>query len=164
MLIKRYPANYKPTGADLNKLQQIIQQESIVSIPGHNLIPTNAGKLLNINEGMLPTRLIRITDYTLISGQITAWTYDIEVIKLKADLTIVGTGFFSTAFNLTEVLNTDAAGLQGNGVDTSAASWPALMEIQPAPVGLLRIAHKLDGLSDFGYVFEYENGNDGECS
>lgn len=163
MLIKRYPANHKPTGADLNKLLQIIQQESIASIVGGDLIPTNAGKLLNISEGMLPARLMRITDYTLISGQISKWTYDIEIIKLKADLTIVATDMVSTALNLTELMNPAAAGLQGIGVDTSAADWPAGYTVQPAPVGLLVVGYKIDGLTDFGYIFNYENGVDGSC-
>lgn len=145
------------TKADLEKTRrEIIQQTQISDVVGGQIKTTGNGRLLTLDR---TPALAKVTDSTQI-GTANRWTYAITFVVVHANGTITDSTLTGTAYNVTEFNNpADGTGLHGNGVDNSAADWPAGMEIMPAPTGFIVMVYPVGG----NWIFEHCNGVDGTC-
>ena len=96
------------------------------------------------------------------------WVYDLEEVYKSA----AGYGGWSartagrtvTAYNFCEDISTDAAGIQGNGIDTGGTLWSNVnFSIQPAPVGTIVVVFAIRFEDQMEWWFGYENAVDGDC-
>lgn len=144
--------------ADLEKLKrEIIQQVQISHVVGGHIKSTGSGRILQMDR--LPD-LAKITGSSRIGATANRWEYDITFVVISADGSITDSASTGTAYNVTEINNpADGTGLHGNGVDNSAADWPAGMEIMPAPTGFIVMVYPVGG----NWIFEHCNGVDGTC-
>lgn len=152
MLMSNSPA----TKADIEQLRKEIKAREVVNGVGYNVRNTGVGKLLQIIPQIVLAKIVSATRI----GTANAWTYSIEFVDFQADRTTVDTGITADAYNTLEINNpSDGTGLHGNGVDNSAADWPAGYDIMPAPADAIIEVKQIKGV----YVFEYCNGVDGSC-
>lgn len=112
----------------------------------------------------------RITGSTAFAGNANRWKYAITQVDFTGDDDadrsggIVLDGSTAYALNTIEMNNTNAAGLQGHGVDTSRDDYPAGFDTQPVGVGAVvevRIVMGTDGA--IKYLFTAVNHDDGTC-
>jgi len=110
----------------------------------------------------------RITDATEDVEGSNRWVYDFEEV-CKTSPGYDGwsartEGRTGTAFNFRENINSDLAGIQGNGIDTGGPLWLNVdFEIQPVPVGTIVVLYAVRLVDSIEWWFGYENAVDGDC-